>query len=597
MNLLNDATLLVSQLEQQLGGTSPKNKPTVLPSVSQIFEIGKLMFRLLSSTDDQSTSTTRDTSDLLLAYQHLIESLPETYLKKSFTTIQKALLRLLSDNSPTELLTDTSQSLSGLFSNSPLLCKIISSKEWISSLAALYDRFILLQDKQQQSEEDNRHDKDAVLSSVSFLILDGIFLQRKQQGSSNETIQLLMEAMRTIEEQSMDCLYDLQQWQQQYEPYRRNLQSAVKKLPTADGNDDDTEELRDYLLNMLESASSPARQQQQDQQQAKSKAMQPKQTPPPTTTKISPTDEVERRIEQIKQILPDFGDGFLESALSINHGDVEATVTCLLQDPSQYPPTLRVIDTKLPRRRGVGNKQKELEESQQARQLVKERVAIEDEREQERYKALLYVAEQEEQQVQEENANLGLEVAKVHNEYDDDYDDQYDDNDHVELGATDSGYMDMDQVRLYNQAAKAEEAESSFWEQNRNTNRQPANNNNSEGGDGGGGKQWGPDKIKGGRIIGPDGKIIRNNHNRNKKKGGGGGGGGGNKQQQPNQQQNNNNKVGGGNNSTKNQQGSGGGGATAGGNNKPKTKPKNKNRFNKQRDKKQKAQGTFGAGT
>ena len=103
------------------------------------------------------------------------------------------------------------------------------------------------------------------------------------------------------------------------------------------------------------------------------------------------------------------------------------------------------------------------------------------------------------------------------------------------------------------------------------------------------GKQYrGPDKIKGGRVIGPDGKVVR-------KPGGARGtqvkvntvGGG----QGPSKQSNIGSSNGDGKitgvqtNSLPQQPNQG----------KPRTKPKSENRINRQRDKKQKAQGTFGA--
>merc|ERR1712070_1047743 len=123
--------------------------------------------------------------------------------------------------------------------------------------------------------------------------------------------------------------------------------------------------------------------------------------------------------------------------------------------------------------------------------------------------------------------------------------DQYDEID-IKLGAADDGFtsdMTFEQVKLYNQVVQEDESDTAFWESNRNTNHKGSKSNNS------GEKKWGPDKIRGGRVVGADGKIVRkpggvkkkknnNNNNRNNNSSNGG---------QNNNNNNNNNKSSGGN--------------------------------------------------
>ena len=104
-------------------------------------------------------------------------------------------------------------------------------------------------------------------------------------------------------------------------------------------------------------------------QEEELKASKPQQSTP--VQKVSAADEMERRIAQVKQILPDLGEGFVEMALSLFQGDVETTVATLLNDPSQYPASLRVIDPKLPRR-AKERSSEEVLEARKARELVKE---------------------------------------------------------------------------------------------------------------------------------------------------------------------------------------------------------------------------------
>ena len=95
--------------------------------------------------------------------------------------------------------------------------------------------------------------------------------------------------------------------------------------------------------------------------------------------------------------------------------------------------------------------------------------------------------------------------------------------------------------RKYNRLIKDVDAESAFWEENRNLNRAPGSRPGKQkqksvasddvyddaGEDGEGKKYRGPDKGKGGRRIGPDGKYLPIKRGGKKGKPGGDGGNGG----------------------------------------------------------------------
>lgn len=95
--------------------------------------------------------------------------------------------------------------------------------------------------------------------------------------------------------------------------------------------------------------------------------------------------------------------------------------------------------------------------------------------------------------------------------------------------------------RKYNRLIKDVDAESAFWEENRNLNRAPGSRPGKQkqksvasddeyddaGEDGEGKKYRGPDKGKGGRRIGPDGKYLPIKRGGKKGKSGGDGGNGG----------------------------------------------------------------------
>jgi CUE domain len=185
---------------------------------------------------------------------------------------------------------------------------------------------------------------------------------------------------------------------------------------------------------------------------------------------VTPEQELQRRIDQVRDILPNYGEGFVEAALSLYHGQVQETVAKLLEDNSNWPTSLQIMDPSLPRRSAAHKKQMEEEEELLAKALTKS--------------ALQAVARQEEhdaylvERVMASSSQPSSSAEKYHhphNEYDDDYDDQYDDMDGV--GSADHAlYDDYDAIRTYNRVARAAEQDDSFWQENRNTNRTMNNN-------------------------------------------------------------------------------------------------------------------------
>jgi hypothetical protein len=162
----------------------------------------------------------------------------------------------------------------------------------------------------------------------------------------------------------------------------------------------------------------------------------------PITSPKDPAVEIRRRVQQVRDVLSDLGEGYIETVLSYFQGDVQRTIAALLEgDASELPPALRMIDQKLPARRRETPKRLE-EADDEARRIVKERLAEQDRKEEAEAVAF--------------NTVLG--------EYDDDYDDQYDGMDGGEaLGNADSGLYDYDMIRTYNKVALQIEREDAFW--------------------------------------------------------------------------------------------------------------------------------------
>jgi activating signal cointegrator complex subunit 2 len=269
-------------------------------------------------------------------------------------------------------------------------------------------------------------------------------------------------------------------------------------------------------------------------------------------------DRMQTNIDQIKQIFPDLGEGYIEVALKCYSMNVDETVTRLL-DPSSLHPRLRAVDSRLPRakpKNGAAAKkvQREDDEAKAAQKRYLREMEEREERDAliaERLNRTLNIGEGSKARSSNDDASdsgaeydpFKMEAYDNKDPYDDDYDDQFDDmgDQHVKVGSGGSSFLadelDYESVKRYNAMLKDEEKADSFWEDSRNTNRQTRNNTKSStaGEDDGDededkantGKKWGPDKIKGGRALGPDGKPLPRKRN-NKKSGGGGGGDGSN---------------------------------------------------------------------
>jgi len=241
------------------------------------------------------------------------------------------------------------------------------------------------------------------------------------------------------------------------------------------------------------------------------------------------------QIEHIKSILPVLGEGYIEEALKCYNHDVERTLEALLQvseggQNSNIHPRLLTIPNNLPRKLKESADQYSanvnLHRGNSAKDDGKEHLQVQK-------KHIRHVEQQAEEEaflIDSVSRSLGgLRVAEddeddelisgMKDEYNDDYDDQYDGIGDGGLGDMDDGLYDVDvhnvhqkydrggakndqqMWRKYNNLIKDVDSESQFWEDNRNTNRTGSNQT-------GGNKNFGPDKGRGGRVIGPDGKYL-----------------------------------------------------------------------------------------
>jgi len=297
---------------------------------------------------------------------------------------------------------------------------------------------------------------------------------------------------------------------------------------------------------------------------------------------------LDEQIDQIKSILPTLGEGYIEEALKCYNHDVDQTLMALLDSNnssnsnSNIHPRLLSIPTNLPRKlrntvdKYSANVNLHRGNNVQKHNDGKEFVALQ----KEYIKQNERIAEEEAYLIEQISRNLVINepppapessrssrLIGGGDEYNDEYDDQYDGigGDAGGGGVADVGLYDVDnneynpyaqkqqqysrsgggglaynnneqqmKMKKYNSLIKGIDAEGEFWWCNRNTNRggsinkatkQDGRGGQEEDDDGGGARnRFGLDKGRGGRVIGPDGKYLRNSNSHGR--GGGRGRGG-----------------------------------------------------------------------
>ena len=405
------------------------------------------------------------------------------------------------------------------------------SKERIDSLQNLIDEM-----------------KENILCCLSSLLLYGLIHPTKQKSiagiiNEDETIQTIMEVIQGLTEQASTmtsyCLGDLLDYQNEQsinKDSQRNhhdtLISTIEEIFT----NDEVSTQKDYLVSFLKSSPKSTdsdfvinayNENNRNTSYKKQKQSNKNET---NQNKISAVD---RLIQQVQTILPHLGEGYIEAALACYNHNIEETTNALMEgeiNPSSLHPRLRVLDKALPARRKETKAKYDLgrpkyddgfvdKEDQEAIEIQKARIKE-------------MVASQE-----DEAYKLGVAMAMDDAEYNDDYDDQYDGIGDG-IGGADSGLydVDFDSIRAYNKVTREMEDDRLFWEENRNLNRNvkieggrrnKGNSHENENDDSDiedstevdeSKKYRGPDKGKGGRIIGPDGKYLP--YPKSRKKGG-----------------------------------------------------------------------------
>lgn len=468
---------------------------------------------------------------LIQAYQQLIGRIPHSYLcqvllhelNQSYATVVSS--SLSKSSSSMDAVITASQALAGVYCSSPRACQAGNRTSilcLIKTLGVAYDYML-----RKSSATTTNKAEIIILQLLSAILMDGLLVTSSDTSTALNTsttdgvgiviaddeenrLQTIMEAIQMLTaDEKNTCLADLEEMQSRSSTTTPNtttmtLRSRIKTVISATPQ-------RDYLLQMIAASSKKKYTTASTtlKKAAAAAAASPNNKLAPVI--VDPRDEIRRRIGQVQLVLPHLGEGYVEAALSAFQGNVERTVAALLDDERLLPPMLQKLDPTLPGLMMESTPNGYINDDDEARQIAKNRIRkMEQDQEAEAY-ALTTVMRG---------------VTSRASEYDDDYDDQYDDFDGgVAVGDEGGLDVDLDTVKMYNRVARESEKEVTFWNENRNTNRVQNNlgkakretvmykdNGDDDDVEEEGAadvKQFrGPEKIKGGRPIGPDGKVL-----------------------------------------------------------------------------------------
>mmetsp|Transcript_22498 Transcript_22498/g.64706 ORF Transcript_22498/g.64706 Transcript_22498/m.64706 type:complete len:615 (-) Transcript_22498:78-1922(-) len=524
-----DASTLASSLESSAGRGQLPTSVDLFHSGSVLHAAWRRARQVTTSASGRAGTQTaheREATDgyksVCDAFSELMSRLPPPYLEDvlrteinpAFVATQLQVDDLTGRHAIDEGDEMAMQALFGIYTHSSAACRLGVGEDSCSALATLYDRC----SSGGGGTSQHHHELvEVIFTTLSCLLLDGLILAdaTNEEEDGDDKIQRVMEVVQALTTEDTNCcLGDFQKWQKKAPSADRPttlVQAVQNHLP------DNAQ--RDYLVLMLESSvtseslSTKHRALASEEPTHKKNASKKgPQRQPATAT----TNAMDRLIAQVRDVLPNLGEGYVETALAAYSLDASRTVSALLEaeaDPTTLHPRLRAVDTTLGRRKkeSKGTYEAGGDDDEEAREVQKTRLR------------------EMEKQAEKEAYNIAL--VERDDMYNDDYDDQYDGlGDDAgaagEVGGADGGLydVDLDTMRDYNRARREEEKEATFWEESRNLNRanrrggkaKAKRSSDDEGGDGkeGSGDDQqeriyrGPDKGKGGRLIGPDGKYL-----------------------------------------------------------------------------------------
>lgn len=491
-----------------------------LPSALDVYNTSCLLYDLQSL--DETIIPKSTTNELCTSFMVALTAIDETYLKSvvlndihgAFGSMVQVLVEKSSDTVNMEKCSQGLKAIWILYAHeqknedTKYICRLGFSNEMCLHLRRLYDVCV-------SSDADEFMNQQRVLAILSSFIMNGL-IDRLSSRIENED-EAISEVMKSIPLLSSDgsfCLGDLMQFQLE-NTHMTTLAQALEFRFTKE-----VQTQKDYIISIINSAPSSSKSESTTIVPHQDDTTTDKETDsylPKFKTKLT---GLQRLVSQIKPLFPQFGDGYLEAALACYNHDVDRTTSALFEaeeDPSSVHPRLQVLDKKLPARKrnlrneyeapGVSSNQDDIE----AKEIQKARL----------------------KQMEKEEENQAYLLSVAMNEYNDEYDDQYDgigDDGGATggIGGADAGLYDVDYnaIKAYNRIVKDLEADKTFWEGSRNLNERkskkgnkPTKSKDSAGESGDESiesnleediskKYRGPDKGKGGRIIGPDGKYL-----------------------------------------------------------------------------------------
>ena len=494
-----------------------KSAAALLPSALQLYKLGLFLDAVQRMDSSPSAAASQqEYAALQRGYHELLRALPAEYRESLWRDLHRAFWGVLRGDSMVAVdVREALQSVSQLVEGSSLAAQSSKLVASIEDLSTLLDCYV-------KSDSDDKSTRSCILS------LFGNYLLHSPEAAEYEQ---LLPALHCLQQESHvwnELVAHLNAQDRRHHHHHRNHHWKERVLRKF--NDDESQQ--EYLTSLLATGGHAEEEmlaQQLSRNSIRSSSNNKKKpgviaaatNQPQTTTTAD--QEIQRRIDQVKAVLPDYGDGFVETALAASRGDVEATVAQLLNDESQWPAILRATDRKLPRRKHdfASSKQQQEREEAEAKAIARATLAAaERQQEQEAFMVDLVMrtgagdddknnVENDRNDDDDGDSGGDDDIAQVqashsNYEYNDDYDDQYDDLDGV--GNTDAGlYDNYDAVRVYNQALKQVGVEQSFWEQERNTNlSQKVASSRGKKKD-----NFGPDRMKGGRIPGQRGRGGR----------------------------------------------------------------------------------------
>jgi CUE domain len=325
--------------------------------------------------------------------------------------------------------------------------------------------------------------------------------------SSSEYLEDFLTILNSLQEQDAIWQDLIDYHEQHHQPSSSSWRQDLVQSLTLNHDDNVDATQRDYVSSLLMHEKTPA---------SKNNNVMPRSVSKPISNKRAVVgqntrkDAMQERIDQVRAVIPDVGEGFVELALSLYQGDAERAVTALLEP--ELPPGLQYVDKHLPRRKNpnaMPTLNDDDKDAQAAKQVTKKALQAEEERQKAEAAAIYYVSKTAMADDYTSNNTTARHMIH-HDEYDDEYDDQWDADFAGTTAGADDGLYDHDDyhaILAYNRAMKQVVGEQSFWDEQRNTNRKQqsvSSNSASAAADEAtaSSSYRGPDKIKGGRVPG-----------------------------------------------------------------------------------------------